>query len=67
MASLFQKIHLTFTVVELEALTGRSVVEFAAGHCLNQIILEGDSLILINTLQSGCRSLAQFGHIATDV
>ena len=67
MASLSQKIPLPFTVVELEALAGRRVVEFAAKHGSDWIILEGDSLILINTLWSGYRSLAQFGHIATDV
>ena len=67
MASLSQKFPLPFKVVELEALAGRRVVEFAAEHGSDRIILEGDSLILINTLRSGCRSLAQFGHIATDV
>lgn len=67
MASLSQKIPLPFTVVELEALAGRRVVEFAVEHGSNWIILEKDFLILINTLRSGCRSLAQFGHIAIDV
>ena len=67
MASLSQKFPLPFTVVELEALAGRRVVEFVAEHGSDRIILEGDSLILINTLRSGCRSLAQFRHIATDV
>ena len=67
MASLSQEVPLPFTVVKVEALAGRRAVEFAAELDLDRIILEGDSLILTNTLWSGCRSLAQFGHIAIDV
>ena len=62
MASLSQKIPLPFIVIEVEALAARRAVKFAAELGLDQIVLEGDSEILINTLQHGCRSLAQFGH-----
>ena len=62
MASLSQKIPLPFIVIEVEALAARRAVKFAAELGLDQIVLEGDSKILINTLQHGCRSLAQFGH-----
>ena len=67
MASLSQKIPLPFTVIEVEALAARRAVEFAAELDLDWIVLEGDSEILINTLQHGCRSLAQFGHLAADL
>ena len=50
MASLSQKIPLPFTVVKVEALVGRRAVEFAVELGLDRIILERDSLILINTL-----------------
>ena len=62
MASLSQKIPLPFTVIEGEALAARMAVVFAAEVGLDRIVLEGDSEILINTLQHGCRSLARFGH-----
>ena len=58
MASLSQKIPLPFTVIEVEALAARRAVEFVAELGLDRIVLEGDSEILINTLQHGCRSLA---------
>ena len=50
MASLSQKVPLPFTIVKVEALVGRRAVEFAAKFDLDRIILEGDSLILINAL-----------------
>ena len=50
MASLSQKVPLPFTIVKVEALVGRRAVEFAAEFDLDRIILEGDSLILINAL-----------------
>ena len=67
MASPSQKIPLPFTVIEGEALAARMAVVFAAEVGLDRIVLEGDSKILINTLQHGCRSLAQFGHLAADL
>lgn len=67
MASLSQKIPLPFTVIEVEALAARKAVKFAAELGLDRIVLEGDSEILVNTLEHGCRSLAQFGHLAADL
>ena len=43
------------------------VVEFAAEIGVTRIILEGDSQFLINTLNSGGKSLAHFGHLTTVV
>ena len=67
MASLSQKIPLPFTIIEVEALAARRAVEFVAELGLDRIVLEGDSEILVNTLQHGCRSLAQLGHLAADL
>jgi len=43
------------------------VVEFAAEIGVTRIILEEDSQLLINTLNSGGKSLAHFGHLTTVV
>uniref|UniRef100_A0A7N2N2Z4 RNase H type-1 domain-containing protein n=1 Tax=Quercus lobata TaxID=97700 RepID=A0A7N2N2Z4_QUELO len=67
MASLSQRIPLPFTVIEAEALAARRAIEFAAEIGLDQVIMEGDSKVLINTLRSERLSLAQFGHIVKDV
>lgn len=67
MASLSQQIALPFTAIEVKALAACRAVEFAAKIGLTQIILERDSQVLIDTLNSGGKSLAQFGHLTNDV
>lgn len=53
--------------MKFEALAARRAVEFAAEIGLDRVIMEGDSKVLINNLRSKCQSLAQFGHIVSDV
>ena len=42
-------------------------MELALEIGLNKGVLEGDSLILMNALNSNSHSLAQFGHIINDI
>ena len=67
MASLSQQIPLLGTVVKVEALAARKPFEIAHDCGLDRVILEGDCKVLMKTLQSGSKSLAQFGKIAKDV
>lgn len=67
MASLSQQVPLPFTTIEVEVLVARRSVEFSIELGLDRIVLEGDSQILIDTLQSRFISLAQFGNIVNDV
>lgn len=67
MASLSQQIPLPFTITEVEALAAQRAVEFAARLGMDRVIIEGDSQIIINTLNSDHQSLTPFRHIANDV
>ena len=67
MASLSEVTPLPSTVIEVETLAARRAVEFALELGFENIILEGDSEILIKILNSSNRSLAPFGHIINDI
>ena len=67
MVSLAQWIPLPGTAIEVEALAAQRAMELALETGLNKGVLEGDSLILMNTLKSNSQSLAQFGHIINDI
>ena len=55
------------TVVELETLTASKVLQCVADLSLNDVSLEGDSEIIINTLNEDSHSLASFGIPIQDV
>ena len=55
------------TAIKVEALTARRALELALKTGLNKGVLEGNSLILMNTVKSNSHSLSQFGHIANDI
>ena len=67
LASLSQQIPLPATVLEVETLAAKRALEFAIEIGAHRVILEGDSTILINALQSTNHSLAHFGQLAEDV
>ena len=67
MVSLAQRIPLPNTAIEVEALAAWRAMELALEIGLNKGVLEGDSLILMNALNSNSHSLAQFGHIINDI
>ena len=66
MASLSQPIQLPKSVKEVETLAARRELDFSLELGFDNIVLEGDSEILIKTLQTGNTSLAQYGHIANE-
>ena len=55
------------TVVELETLTASKALQCATDLSLNDVSLEGDSEIIINTLNEDSHSLASFGLPIQDV
>ena len=67
MASLSEVVLLPTTVIEVETLAARRAVEFALELGFENIILEGDSDVLIKLLNSCSKSLAPFGHIINDI
>ena len=67
MASLSEVVPLPSTVIEVETLAARRAVEFALELGFENIVLEGDSEILIKILNRSSRSLAPFGHIINDI
>ena len=62
MASVLQLVPLPPSVKEVEALAARSAMELALELGFDNIIVEGDSEILIKVLQQLHRSLASFGN-----
>ena len=67
MASLTQEIPMPASVIEVEALAARRALELALELGFNDIILEGDSEILIKSLMNGGSELAHYGHLAADI
>ena len=67
MASLSQLVPLPPSVIEVEALAARRAMELALELGFHNIIVEGDSEILIKVLQQQHRSLASFANDANDI
>ena len=67
MASLTQQILLPGSVIEVEVLAARKALELTVELGFDNIILEGDSKILIKSLAKGGNSLAYYGHLITDI
>ncbi|XP_030923317.1 uncharacterized protein LOC115950221 [Quercus lobata] len=63
MASLTQQIPLPGLVIEVEVLATRKALEVG----FDNITLEGDSEVLINSLAKGGNSLAHYGHLLVDI
>ena len=59
-------IPLPLTVVELETLATSESLQFTADLSLNDVILEGDSEIVINALNANSYSLSSFGLFSQD-
>ena len=53
MASLSQRIPLPASVIEVEALAARRAMEFALELGFDNVTLEGDSEVLVKTLNAG--------------
>ena len=67
MVSLSQKTTLPFTAIEVEAMAARRALELALETRFQQIILEGDSQILLSALENNSHTLSNFGHLITDI
>ena len=65
--SLSELIQLSSTVIEVEALAARRAVELSLELGFDNIVLEGDSEILIKVLKNSSYSLAPFGQIVNDI
>ena len=66
-ASLSEVVPLPSTIIEVETLVAHWIVEFALELGFDNIVLKGDSEVLIKLLNNCNRSLAPFGHIMNDI
>lgn len=60
------RIGLPTFVVEVEALACRRAVSFAIEIGLQEVVFEGDSETIINSLNSDCSCLSHFVHLIED-
>ena len=67
MVSHSQKTTLPITAIEVEAMATRRALELALETGFQQIILEGDSQILLSALENNSHTLSNFGHLITDI
>ena len=67
MAAFTQTIPLPTLVEMVEVLATRSALVLAKELCLNQVLLEGNSKIIINALSNGGRDSSSFDHILLDI
>ena len=67
MAAFTQTIPLPTSIEMVEVLAARSALVLAKELCLNQVLLEGDSEIIINALSNGGRDSSSYGHILLDI
>ena len=67
MAAFTQTIPLPTSVEMVEVLAARSALVLAKELCLNQVLLESDSEIIINALSNGGRDSSSYGHILLDI
>ncbi|XP_030963608.1 uncharacterized protein LOC115984735 [Quercus lobata] len=61
-----QQIPLPGSVIEVEVLAARKALELTIELGFDNITLEGDSEVLINSLAKGGNSLAHYGHLLAD-
>jgi len=66
-ASLLQKISQAFAPLEVEAFAATRALEFAVELGITHVVLEGDSLMLIQALKDGCVDLFPCGLLLDDV
>ena len=55
------------SVAELEALACQRVVQFALEIGLNQVVIKGDSVTVIEVLKNGTSQFASYGNILDDI
>ena len=67
MASLAQKIPMPSLVIEVEVLAARRALELALELGFDNIILEGDSEILLKALKNGGSRQFHYGHLTLDI
>ena len=67
MASLTQQIPLPGSVIEVEVLAARKALVLTIELGFDNITIEGDSEVLINSLAKGGNSLAHYGHLLVDI
>ena len=67
MASLSLRIPLPASVIEVEALAARRAMEFALELGFDNMILEGDSEVLVKTLKDGRNTLTHYGNLTVDI
>ena len=65
--ALTMSVPLAQTVVELEALACRRVVQFAKEIGLTQVIFEGDSLSVIQAILEGSLDALPYGNVIEDI
>ena len=66
-ASLAQKIPMPSLVIEVEVLAARRALELALELGFDNIILEGDSEILLKALKNGGSRQSHYGHLTLDI
>ncbi|XP_075670266.1 uncharacterized protein LOC142640041 [Castanea sativa] len=67
MATFTQTIPLPTSVEMVEVLAARSAIGFAKELSLNQVLIEGDSEVIIKALTKGGMDSSSFGHIIKDI
>ena len=65
--SLSQKFSQAFAPLEFEALAVTRALEFTTELGITHVVLEGDSLMLIQALKNGCVDLSPCGLLLDDV
>ena len=67
MDSLYQRIPLPTSIIEVEALAARRAMEFTLELGFDNVTLEGDSEVLVKTLNVGRNTLAHYGNLIVDI
>ena len=67
MASLSQQISLPASIIKVEALAARRAMEFALELGFDNVTLEGDSEVLVKTLNARRNTLAHYGNLTVDI
>ncbi|XP_050248699.1 uncharacterized protein LOC126695948 [Quercus robur] len=67
MASLSQRIPLPTSVIEVKVFAARRAMEFALELGFDNVILEGDSEVLVKTLKDGRNTLAHYDNLIADI